>query len=417
MTPNDKPPKQPNDDHDNGEQKPFFLDALIYDLSKGLSSVVSDIKAVTLPSHSYPYNDEERKEARAASSHSFEKPRWERDSIGQPERRRIQDYIQQRRKDEEQRRLNEEEVQVSMKTYKVDPEDDMKESAGLLCPYRPRQSGTGSEQQTPANQVSQSTSFFTYPWTQWQQAFLLMSRYSPLHLEQHDSSALSGIRWREAFEDLLAVTSGEQMADKYNKREELSKTDWLEYMRRQANARYANTADLLWSNPAHPTHPNFRGVTFKFQMGRKEDDDGGEGEEEEEEEEKKATELDLYEHFLGSQSPPSPPQEPSSRKSGLSTTPNPVVAPSSEVRDLQIVSTLTTTERTTMPDGTTRTRMVLKKRFADGREESNETVYTIQAQGSHKGDEKEDGMKRLTEHASDSNDKGKEKERKGWFWN
>ena len=39
-----------------------------------------------------------------------------------------------------------------------------------------------------------------------------------------------------------------------------------------------------------------------------------------------------------------------------------------------IVSTMTTTERRTLPDGSIETKRVLKKRFADGREESNESV-------------------------------------------
>ena len=40
---------------------------------------------------------------------------------------------------------------------------------------------------------------------------------------------------------------------------------------------------------------------------------------------------------------------------------------------------MTTTERTTLPDGRVYSRMVLKKRFADGREESSETVQTNEA--------------------------------------
>jgi hypothetical protein len=39
-----------------------------------------------------------------------------------------------------------------------------------------------------------------------------------------------------------------------------------------------------------------------------------------------------------------------------------------------VVSTMTTIERRTLPDGTMETKRVLKKRFADGREESNECV-------------------------------------------
>jgi hypothetical protein len=45
-----------------------------------------------------------------------------------------------------------------------------------------------------------------------------------------------------------------------------------------------------------------------------------------------------------------------------------------EKNEDSIVSTMTTTERRTLPDGTVETKRVLKKRFADGREESNESV-------------------------------------------
>lgn len=43
-----------------------------------------------------------------------------------------------------------------------------------------------------------------------------------------------------------------------------------------------------------------------------------------------------------------------------------------------ILSTLTTTERTTLPDSPVTTKTVLKKRFADMREERIETVHTSQ---------------------------------------
>lgn len=61
-----------------------------------------------------------------------------------------------------------------------------------------------------------------------------------------------------------------------------------------------------------------------------------------------------------------------------------------------VVATLTTTKTTVLPDGTTTTRRVLKKRFADGREETNEEVSSGQ-DGSQSG-------------AGEKNDKG------GWFW-
>lgn len=68
-----------------------------------------------------------------------------------------------------------------------------------------------------------------------------------------------------------------------------------------------------------------------------------------------------------------------------------------------VLSALTTTQTTRLPDGTVTTKVVLKKRFADGREESSESVHThhesVQAEMSKKETEKLE------------NGKGK-----GWFW-
>lgn len=83
-----------------------------------------------------------------------------------------------------------------------------------------------------------------------------------------------------------------------------------------------------------------------------------------------------------------------------------------------ILSTLTTTERTVHPNGTVTTKVVLKKRFKDGREESSETVHTERGQ---------DSMGEGSDHASmlweaAAHDKPPEQPRKsenkkgGWFW-
>jgi len=64
-----------------------------------------------------------------------------------------------------------------------------------------------------------------------------------------------------------------------------------------------------------------------------------------------------------------------------------------------ILATLTTTERQVLPDGSTTTRVVLKKRFADGREESSETLHQTPATGLQVE------QKRL-----------EQPKRKGWFW-
>ncbi|KAK3712146.1 hypothetical protein LTR37_009237 [Vermiconidia calcicola] len=65
-----------------------------------------------------------------------------------------------------------------------------------------------------------------------------------------------------------------------------------------------------------------------------------------------------------------------------------------------ILSQLTTTQTTRMPDGTVTTKVVLKQKFADGREEEHESVHT-----SHEG----------VAHQPDTQ-KPKEEKKGGWFW-
>jgi hypothetical protein len=76
-----------------------------------------------------------------------------------------------------------------------------------------------------------------------------------------------------------------------------------------------------------------------------------------------------------------------------------------------ILSTLTTTERTVAPDGSVTTKVVLKKRFADGREESTETVHT---QRGHESDPWASSQMPQTKPREDGQDK--EKKWGGWFW-
>ena len=75
-----------------------------------------------------------------------------------------------------------------------------------------------------------------------------------------------------------------------------------------------------------------------------------------------------------------------------------------------ILSTLTTTEKTTLGDGTTHTKVVLKKRFSDGREESTETVHTQNPVPQK--------MKQLPPeiHKESEASESQNRERKGWFW-
>ena len=75
-----------------------------------------------------------------------------------------------------------------------------------------------------------------------------------------------------------------------------------------------------------------------------------------------------------------------------------------------VLSTLTATEKTVLQDGTTRTKVVFKKRFSDGLEESTETVHTHNALlEMSKQSSLESTAKQDREH---DGDKGK----RGWFW-
>lgn len=80
-------------------------------------------------------------------------------------------------------------------------------------------------------------------------------------------------------------------------------------------------------------------------------------------------------------------------------------AESEVVKRPDILSQLTTTQTTRMPDGTVTTKVVLKQRFADGREEVHESVQTSRDEASY-----------VQQPDKEPEDQSKEK-KKGWFWN
>lgn len=104
------------------------------------------------------------------------------------------------------------------------------------------------------------------------------------------------------------------------------------------------------------------------------------------------TELDAYERLLSPASAATPPE--------------------AEAK-ASILSTLTTTERTTAPDGTVTTKIVLKKRFADGSEQSSETVHTQRGQDILRT---EDPCKALQGTQLPDDVREKEEKKRGWFW-
>ncbi|KAL9635200.1 MAG: hypothetical protein Q9164_003618 [Protoblastenia rupestris] len=123
-----------------------------------------------------------------------------------------------------------------------------------------------------------------------------------------------------------------------------------------------------------------------------------------------ANELNLYGHLLRKQSSSSP----DTFASGSRTLDHPQYHSSPDGtfdnHKPTVLSTLTTTEKRVLQDGTTRTKVVLKKRFSDGREESTETVHTHNALlEKSKRSSLESIAKQDREH---DGDKGK----RGWFW-
>ncbi|KAI9890327.1 MAG: hypothetical protein M1814_004237 [Vezdaea aestivalis] len=79
------------------------------------------------------------------------------------------------------------------------------------------------------------------------------------------------------------------------------------------------------------------------------------------------TELDVYRQLLL--------QQQQSSAAETSNQPSKMGERDSQTQKPGVIATLTTTQRTVEADGTVRTRVVLKNRFADGREESCETTH------------------------------------------
>ena len=257
-------------------------------------------------------------------------------------------------------------------------------------------------------------------------SYLLCSPYSPIQLEHHKVLGSQGIPWREAFEDLLVSRRAEDFSSEH----ELSPLDRICYMLRlfrlgmhkreedrsntvmEASQRYPS--QLAGSPSEQPSEWKNK----KREMSHNPEGDPGDGSEEQE-----VTELDLYSYLLGTQG--HPPANKSLASSSTAMQPYPHCSPTRKDSSPMIIdnrprpsilSTLTTTERTVLQDGTVHTKVVLKKRFADGREESTETAHTQNPL-----------PKPQYQSPTALNDQaqgqvpwkggGKEKERgKGWFW-
>ena len=280
------------------------------------------------------------------------------------------------------------------------PEEDTKADEAPICPYRP------IEQQSP--KLLQPAQCLL----PWPVNYMLYSSYSPYHLERDENTRPYGSRWRNAFEELLDYEGGDTDSE-----EGLHSTSrpGCGPLRLYDGGNPVSLPDLTNRLREWATERNLRHAAwFEMLALRQLEHDAMEEE---------ATELDLYERLWnlnGSEgnkvlAPGASVSEATGRDAQREN------SQAQENASLGIISTLTSTERVILPDGTVHTKVMLKKRFADGREESSETVHTTQG-GTHVHDSNSAEMgavtKLLEPATSQSDDKSRtpKSEKRGWFW-
>lgn len=283
----------------------------------------------------------------------------------------------------------------------------------------------------------------------WVVHYLDRSPYSPHHLEAQELLRQQGTKWRDAFEDLLALQNGLSLPSEDSPRRTQCDAHWVQSMledglfgrerfravkddspdtREDSGDSLGSLCDFIREAVCHV---NQEGRAYPKDDEEGEDDDEDDDDYPYQEDDKNAdddqevTELDWYERMLRPEPGIFPRglfrtlaseafgQESQQTQTASSTTiPNENGKPG-------VISTLTTTERTTLPDGSMHTKMVLKKRFADGREESTETTHTTNGQR----EEMSRSMPALKTEKPRAVDGGDEMEKpkgmksSGWFWN
>lgn len=309
------------------------------------------------------------------------------------------------------------------RAYDKESQENDEEASSLRCPYRPFNSELPKDEQMQASEMRPSLVGTNFVATHllraigakaladeqhqvariWPLAYIASSPYSPLQLEQAPPLSEQGNKWRNAFEDLIAIKNGKPMVEEEARENHGSGTAWITSMFERG------IFGSGWKE---------KNITFKQEFPASTENSEAKANANED----NFIELDLYECFLKTLNSPTNPQSsafapPTPNHQTLSSTlPNPT-KPS-------LISTLTTTERNTLPDGSVQTKVVLKKRFADGREESTETVHTTydsqQPQSSSKAiaaAAASNSVGAVEGSPSDSaNIKSKEGQKKGWFW-
>lgn len=338
------------------------------------------------------------------------------------------------------------------------------------CPYRPagREVPERNRQSPPRDLVPRTCCVGGLPaqlhdaevnhsmTAPWVVDYLDRSPYSPHHLEAQDSLVQQGTNWRDAFEDLLALQNGLPLPSEDLPRRIQCDAHWVQSMLQDGlfgKERFRAVEDDLADT--REDSENSMGNWYDFIMEAARDmnqdaraytEDGGDENEHDENEnehhdhdddypcdeddenaghDQEATELDWYERMLrpervlfprglikalASEAFKPEPQQTQTLSSATAA---------KEDGRPGVISSLTTTECTTLPDGSVHIKMVLKKRFADGREESTETTHATQGQreGIHRPMPASETEKPRAVEGGDEMDKLGEKKRGGWFWN
>ena len=248
--------------------------------------------------------------------------------------------------------------------------------------------------------------------------YLLYSPYSPIRLEQEPRLCDHGAKWREAFQDLLAVQSGQNLPPKGRQSIYESGLDWMSGMIDSAMCKRRQASEGSSSAPGKTLDTEQASGLLSLLIGARlpenhVDDNGDADNDVCECGDAEITELDIHDNIFASQRP-----SPNTivRAASRSLSHLQEGSPSDkENRIPRILSTLTTTERTTLRDGSLHTKVVLKKRFSDGCEESTETVHHQNAVHQTQ-DPAIKSFKDEDDRSSGQNKDAKENRYSGWFW-
>ncbi|KAI4203550.1 MAG: hypothetical protein LQ350_001740 [Teloschistes chrysophthalmus] len=287
-----------------------------------------------------------------------------------------------------------------------DDEEDDFQRVPLRCPYRPAIDNDDDEEseraRDPRVRVLPAWLSWAYPHPLFPEDPSRDSQHSSSHNETKSSPPNYTGKWVQACEDL-----GFRLCP--------APSGWSTKDTEEARENPINSSIKQGRIPTDPFPPFSLRDFFEGPATRHPENDAAE-------EENATTELDLYRRFLGTQNRPAG----SSSTSHTSSTHQTFTSTSTTVGDdpdkPSITSTMTTTQRCTLPDGSVYTKVVLKKGFSDGREECTETEHTTHGHGRvRKPDLVQPAMRKGGEEGALGHD-GKvkraweERKRGGWFW-